>query len=700
MRQVLFPNPRRGLQHLGVFALATILCLIPELPYPSPTGADPGHYLAQARVFPNGLVYSPMVPFLISSFSSAATLDNFLPLKLFAAGLFGFLAWSVYLVADVVFVDSKASAISFATAAFSALELESVSWGAFAQILGIGLSLVAFAMNFRWVRSQNMKYAMVGGSALGLAALTHLPSAVFGFAACFSLLVIIRKRKASRGLVVIGLSALPLILVAVRFQSPLTLAPITPVLFGTNIYTWYWILLRVLGVISATPTLIGVFALALMASIGITKRRHSEYLTAVLTALFVGASTLFFVVPAQFPDRVSYYLFVPLPFVAGLSGFGLNRKKLTSLVLLTLVALYATAGASHYLSSLSYYGVLSNEDLHAFQWIQENASPGDGVLVSTAHPQVRGWWLEGTTMQRAFIATDPSWYIYEEERTRAVEASLALAGFDVIDAGSIKLVDGYPSVPVNGPAVFVYNGESFYKVFSFNDALLQLSFEAQENTSKIFAEVPYNAQAKDPITWNTGSESVETIASFRWDRVQGERSVRVESGSPVQISYDFDYKTAIPSYISARFPAPDGMTFSNAQALASGTTRLTVTRQAGSADELLLGLSVENATLYSRELIGSNEWGLSEYRMQIKPNTEARSIVLRFTLEVQGYRPISPRHYRTDDLIVQDRIHFVYLTNDQFLFIPRMETDASFTLAVTFGPILIYKFVGRQQTQV
>jgi hypothetical protein len=680
---------------LAVLGAAAALALIPQIGLRLPSGPDSGHFLAWARLFPDRLGYVPTVPFLLSLFADVAETANFLPLKLFASMAFGFMGWSAYRLVKTASRDTKIGLVSFGVVAFSGLVLESIAWGGYAQLLGIGLALGAVTATLAWHSNRSLVYASVAGALLGGAFLTHVPSALFGCMACTICVLLVKPPRRAVGLVLMASVAAPMVLIdAILLGSP-SVAPFVPLLFRLDAPTAYWLFARIFGGAGPAPAIAMGSLLGLLVLVLVTILRTRLYRSLVLrvSAALLGAGLgLLLLIPAQFSDRLAYFLFFSLAAAAGLSGLNLNRKIRGSFTVLGLIVLYALAGASHYGASLSFYDVMTEDDLEVFAWLRENGVSSDGVIVSTEFPLVHGWWLEALTLMRPYIMTEFAWYVFQQERTRSVAASLALNGLSIVDAGRVKIVDGYPVMPRNGPGVFVYGDEEFYRIFSFDDALLQVSFVEEDNQSNVFLEAPHHADAKKPAVWQTTQGQVQGKMEFSWNRLRGSRTVLVRMGAPLEVSYDFEFDRAVPLAVTARFPAPDGISYTRIQSNGNEDLELGVRRGTGAEQLLIMSLSTENIESTRTSLIPSTEGEPSEIRLHLEPILGANSIRFSFALEVKGYDTGIPSYYEASSILRELGIRFVYLSATYTSLVQRLAEDPEFALRRRASHTLVFEF--------
>ncbi len=683
---------KTALSHFAVFLGPFSFVALLQAPLSLPTGADPGHYLALARSFPVGLTYAPGVPFILSFFVKGADDGAFLSLKVLSSVFYAAMVYSFYNLALVASGDKRIAIASYLIAVFSVLHLESLFWGAYPQLLGLAFAFFGMASLVRWTRNTKSRNAGAAGVFFGASVLTHPTSALFGLAASVTYAVISRPpslKALIKGLSLLALTFLPFGLGIIYFLLSLGPAPNTPLILRFDSGIAYWIFIKIFGGIY-TENFVVMAVLLTLVSFSVVFERSREAFR-LLVPLFVGAFILAFFVPSQFYDRLSWYLFFPVAATAGFSARVLTRPKLYRwLAVGGLLALYIGANSRLYSNSISYYDVLTENDLAAFAWLRQNTRPGDGVIVLSPTPITHGWWLESLAPVRAYIATDTYWWVWKHEVSRSTIAWMVLNGQYYIDAGRMKFIEG---VPFATPAIFLYNGLNFYKVFEFSDFLMSVTFSPQENQSIIWRDSPYYAPIKQPRTWQISQSSVQWTSRFAWERASGFKIVNVTQGEALSVAYQFQFNKAIPRSASIRFIAPDAVTF---QALSWNPPYaiLSTKRQTGEVDEVRITVST-NATLMSAYLSPPNESGLSELRFDFSLWPTLSDFYTKFAVTVKGFAPQAPDYYTMTSLLQREGIRFILLTDKDQKVLSRLDADSHFILRERFGTIFIYEYLGR-----
>jgi hypothetical protein len=697
------PLAKTAFLHLALFFGAAAVAILPQIPLPTPTGGDPGNYLALARSFPVGLDYYPTVPFILSLFVRGA--ENslaFLWLRVLSGLFYGALAYAVYLLVASA-SEKRVAVASYLIMLFSPLQLESLAWGAYPQVLALALSVSGMAFVVRWIRDSALKYASLAGVLFGFAILTHPVSALFGLVASVAYVLLSRTRvqEAAKGLGLLALALSPFAVGMWYFLLQLNFIPSTPIGFDAGVV--YWVFIRIFGGLD-TASLVSMAIILVLLSMAIIFERNRTLLRISLS-LLAGGLALLYVIPAQFPDRLAYYLFFALPVVAGLGfrsltphqprlGRRLLSKSYRWVAVAGVIVLYAGAGFWHYDQSLHFNSDLSQDDLAAFNWLNQNAPPGSGVIVTSTSAGVLGWWLEGLTSLKAYIATDTYWYLLRDQRSQSITAWLALAGSDVVDGGRIKFVENFPRGGQSTPAIFLYDGENFYEVLNFNDALVTIGFSPPENNTIVFREAPYYAPIKAEPVWGITPSSVQWMASFAWNRAWGSTNGNVTDGGPLDVVYHFHFNDSLPRFASVRFVAPESITFRNAT-WKPPTLFLTTQRTTGEVNHVDVNVTT-NTGQVSPQIIPVDEWGLSEVRFDFGVSPALTDLDMRFTVTVEGYAPESLSYYSTTTLLSHENIRFVLVTGDEQNAIARLNSDPRFTLRERFGSVLVYEYLGER----
>ena len=418
---------------------------------PAPPGSDGGNWLAFSaelfgvRVKAAQAAYPPVFPFVV--WAARAVLPPLTALK--AAGILS----SVF-VAVPAFLILRTSLRPWLAAAVAALAVvttyagEVFAWGGYPQHLGTAFLLFAVYFLLLGLRDGRAWCFAAGGIAAGLTVGTHALAAAELAVAVLAALALVACRAAGQGFRVdvrrllwsalVWLGALAVVLAAVspaygRMFGLLAGNPANPHgfdLFGSipSLGSWHaddylWLLLGAVCVpaalwlvLSRRRVATADAAVTMIAGAGIILLVQSEIRTIHLLQIGVllACAAVFGAVNAPGPGGLRR----PLRYAANAAIAAL------------LLGLAAT-GVQHSRVSADWYRVVDRPALAALDWLRERhlEAPHEGRVLTggTERGGVYGWWVEGYAGSPAYLAIEPRWVSFKDEKEQTAAANRMMA---------------------------------------------------------------------------------------------------------------------------------------------------------------------------------------------------------------------------------------------------------------------------------
>jgi len=389
--------------------------------------------------------YPPVFPFIV--WVGRAVLPPLTALK--AAGILTtvFVAVPAYLILRTSVRPWLAAGVA-AVAVMTTYGGEVFAWGGYPQHLGTAFLLFAVYFLLAGLRNGRSWYFLAGGVAAGLTVGTHTLAAVELAVAVAAALALAVYGAAGRGFrldagrllpkALIWLGALAVLLAAVspvygRMFTLLAGNPANPHgfdLFGSIPAFGSWhaddYLWLVLGVVSVPAAL----------WLALTRRRFPAADTAV--TILAGAGVILLI---QSEIRTLHLLQIGVLFACAavfgaINAPGRNRLRrpvrcAASVALAALLLGLAATGIQHSRVSADWYRVVDRPALAALDWLRERnlESPGEGRVLTgeTERGGIYGWWVEGYAGIPAYMAIDPRWVSFKEEKEQTTAANRMMA---------------------------------------------------------------------------------------------------------------------------------------------------------------------------------------------------------------------------------------------------------------------------------
>jgi len=410
----------------------------------APPGSDGGNWLAFAYLLAGESVkattaaYPPAFPWLLNI--SLHFLPPLVALK--ALGLVSAACVSIpaYFLLRTA-VNPWFSAIIAAAIVGTGYHNNILAWGGYPQLLGVAFLLLTVYLFRQGLVTGKVWFLAASVLTTVLTVATHTLAAI-NLALALGVLAVVcfygcqgnpsavsRRRMVQLLLMwiaVTGVLLLPVVPNYIRALSLLAGNPLNPQQFDllavfaafiswhNESYTWL-----ALGIIGGTLTAWMVLA------------RRCLCLADVVTAI-VASSLLTFVLVREMRSvhliQVGVLLSVGVVITfldkeAAASLVRVSRQTLRYLAVIFVVTVLSAVllfGEQRSQSSFAWYRVVDSQVLASLDWLKENGSPGD-VVVAGESPRgnILGWWVEGYANLPTYLAVDPRWLAFHEEREQS-----------------------------------------------------------------------------------------------------------------------------------------------------------------------------------------------------------------------------------------------------------------------------------------
>ena len=422
--------------------LSTLLILHFAVNGAVPSGGDGGNWLALARemlgepVMSADVAYEPVFIGLL-----AALVAVLGPLTALVVGAFIAEAVLVGAVYSMVRPVGRPHAVVSATAViFLGYRLEAAAWGAYPQMLGLGLGLVTLWALASYVNGRNRNWLIVALIGCLVTLLTHkLVGAIFVAATPAAAALIFWQSRWDKKVLkraVIGVGALALIGAGFAWNWWAgTSAGVEPSLnpLGLTFAEQVERAFRGAGV----PWMV----LAALAAIGVGLRSWNRAEGVVVAAGFgwTAASVAAFLVTGEPRALIQAQVaIIPVAVMVGWRLFetarraGANRvsrrwRSAGPVVVIGLAAVLgsvAITGLAHYGQSADWYRVAGRAQLGALNGLASVAEEGDLVVASRGpNGNPIGWWVEGYAGLPTYTSIDLGYLAFPDERDQAISAA-------------------------------------------------------------------------------------------------------------------------------------------------------------------------------------------------------------------------------------------------------------------------------------
>jgi len=431
---------------------------------PAPPGSDGGNWLAfsaelfGARVKAAEAAYPPVFPFVV--WIARAALPPLTALK--AAGILSSVAVAIpaYLILRWSLRPSVAAGVA-ATAVMTTYTAEVFAWGGYPQHLGTAFLLFAVYFLLAGLTSGRTWYFLAGGIAVGLTVGTHALAAAELAVAVAGVLALVAWAAAGRGfrldarrfllkaLACLGTLAIILAVVSPVYAhmfSQLAGNPANPQgfdLLGSipSVGSWHaddylWLVLGVVAVpaalwmsLSRRRTPVADAAVAVVAAAGFILLLQSEIRAVQLLQIGV------LLAAAAVLGAVN---------TGGLGGLRRPLRYGANFALGAMLLGLAVTGLNHTRASTDWYRVVDEPALAALDWLRERdiEAPGRGRVLAgeTERGGIYGWWVEGYAGIPAYLATDPRWVSFKDEKEQTAAANrMMMEGADASEVRELAV---------------------------------------------------------------------------------------------------------------------------------------------------------------------------------------------------------------------------------------------------------------------
>ena len=469
---------------LGVIALLAILGLrVAVLAGPVPSSIDGGNWLAFGTFARPGIVYPPLVPYLLTGVTHiagpavATTVVAVIALSIPMLIVLGVALWSR---------QPLVGAIAALAIAGSGALGEAVAWGGYPQVIATGTgvgALVALAVYLGGGRRRFLlQFALLFAATVATSHLEAVPSS--GAA----VLVIVWSARVhgpsamTRAGVVTLVAALPLLLLSptylALFATLGTIPPTSPDPGRILGPIWpIYLAALVAGPIGARAFLVRHQAVRL----DLAQPTHAA-IVAVVAATIAWSGA--FVISGE--ARLLYDVAVIAPFslvaMAPLLREALGNQSIAipaAFGAFIVAAFVAGAGLNAFPDQVAYYRVITPDLFAAMRWLARVPSlRNDGIAVADVRGLPLGWWTEGIVHHEVLFASDLRWLRFPSERARARLANelFFASGFPAGTSASRAETEGVQYVLLPQAAAFGVSSASpppdWRVVFTSGNALV------------------------------------------------------------------------------------------------------------------------------------------------------------------------------------------------------------------------------------
>ena len=442
----------------GVVLLLALLALFIGLRWAmmsgeaAPPGSDGGNWLAFSKelfgdqVKAADAVYPPLFPLLVRF--TQLFFSPLVALKVLGLATAAFLGIPVYLLLRTT-LGPLPSAVIAAAVPFIDYNNEVLAWGGYPQLLGAAFLLFSLYFLLIGLYRDKAVFFVLSAVSAGLTVATHTLASLQLFMSLVSLLAIyIYSRWGSRSLLpkrrlvslmlLWGLSFITLSLAVLPFYldsiSLMAGNPANPHQFDIlnflgNFASWrdenyMWLVVALIC---------GAFSVSM-----VVKRQRiplAEAVVAILISALLGFAFLREI-------RSAHLLEVGLLLSAGVMATLISREKAsrigrlnrhrvrfsTAVFIVIFLIGVLTLGQFRSQLAFSWFRVVDDQVLAGLDWVRANRNSGDIAVASeTPHGGILGWWVEGYADLPTYLAVDPRWLSFSEEKAQAEVAHHFLA---------------------------------------------------------------------------------------------------------------------------------------------------------------------------------------------------------------------------------------------------------------------------------
>ena len=442
----------------GVVLLLALLALFIGLRWAmmsgeaAPPGSDGGNWLAFSKelfgdqVKAADAAYPPLFPLLVRFtqlfFSPLVALKV---LGLAAAALLGIPA---YLLLRTT-LGPLLSAVIAAAVPFIDYNNEVLAWGGYPQLLGAAFLLFSLYFLLIGLYKDKAVFFVLSAVAAGLTVATHTLASLqllMSLVALLAIYVYVRWGSPSRlptrrlmSLMLLwGLSFVALSLAVIPFYlntfylmagNPANPHHFDILNFLRNFTSWrnesyMWLIVSLVGGIFSIwmvvkrqriPLAEAVVAIMISALLGFAFLREIRSAHLLEIGLLLSAGVLAAPISREMASRIGR----------------LNRRSVrysTAVFIVIFLVGVLTFGQLRSQLAFSWFRVVDNQVLAALDWVRANRNSGDIAVASeTPHEGILGWWVEGYAELPTYLAVDPRWLSFSEEKTQAEVAHHFLA---------------------------------------------------------------------------------------------------------------------------------------------------------------------------------------------------------------------------------------------------------------------------------
>lgn len=213
--------------------------------------------------------------------------------------------------------------------------------------------------------------------------------------------------------------------------------------------------------------------------------------------------------------------------------FRVNFRKLVVFILIILsilaplgtfkIGFTAIDNVNNFYNSFDSYG--DREKLAALNWISENTFPNDTFVTEGLMAR----WIEGYSMRRIFLYTEPKFLFVKGELERYyVASSIFLSNYEARNC-YVRVLDQAPYNTKLSPQIHFWFKGRYHECLSFDDFVLNTKLSLNGKEMVVSSLTKYNATASNIISSNNQAEITVTYEN---SLVKLEKSILITRDDP------------------------------------------------------------------------------------------------------------------------------------------------------------------------
>jgi hypothetical protein len=688
--------------------------LYPLMLHLFPPGADIGHMLALSYTFEGtnveGLLKQPPIfPFMIFLLNKASFgYDEvfFTIIKILGVALTLPLGMAFFLLSKQLSKSSLAAKFGFFLAVLNPLFLYEILWSGYSQFLGMTFAILSIYWLLKSEEgSKHGKLACALFASLTLGAHSYTAIFLYVFFLIYFIIRILTTEKKTTVLTswakigaLLLVFSIPYYLSYWNIWNDMKTAAF-PSTFSLFLESIKWeTIISIPVIVLAVWVLIVVTANSYSANF-----RQMNKSVEVLLTLTISGFLMFFLTPAVSANRVLYFLMVPLiTFIAiGLSQMSVPRtlfhkreKEKSSKniwmegLAVTLVFLMATTSVTHYFLSINVFTPMNTESLDAFEAIRRDSKISDKVLVTSYWPEFDSWWLEGIAEREALERGSVRWFVLQSEVDRVILGKTLLFGTNIIDGGSLKLLDCSPYLSYYTQTIMAVSGAGALGILSFADAYTKIALRPSPSSATIVYPI---VPGKSEIVSNS---SLTVSHGANWGILEETMSLD-NSQDLASVKYSCRALSGFVNNMTVGIMSFDDILFEEAKQ--QGNTFYVKYKHKWEGTTGAFQIKVKN-NVTSAEDFKADVNGNSYLLLTFSPLDSASSLFeVMLDVKVDNADVGIPQTYSIYEKCEEEQIKYVYFRGESWIK-EKFERDPNFALFFKEKDVVVYKYVGNKMS--